>query len=99
MIFPDMPKRRHFWSQPQIDQLYQDAESILAEMQPAQMADDQTGQVSVDEWFARHFPDQVKPAPIHREPFDWRQDPVGIVKLCAFAAFMTIWAWYWHQFQ
>lgn len=99
MIFPDMPKRRHFWTQQQIDKIYQDAEVIMAKMQPAPVADDEPGQVSVDEWYARHFPDQTQSTPIHREPFDWRQDPVGIIKLCAFVAFMTVWAWYWHQFQ
>ena len=99
MIFPDIPKRRQFWTQEQIDKIYQDAEGIVAKMKPAPVADQQTGQVSVDEWFARHFPDQVQSTVVQREPFDWRKDPVGIVKLCAFAVFMAVWAWYWHQFQ
>lgn len=99
MIFPDMPKRRHFWTQEQIDQINHQAVELQAKIKEPKFAEEASAQVSADEWLARYFPDQSQSTPIHREPFDWRQDPVGIAKLCAFVAFMAAWAWYWHQFQ
>jgi hypothetical protein len=99
MIFPDMPKRRYVWTQQPADQIYHESRSMMDKVQPVPVTENKPVQISADEWYALHFPDQLHSTPIHREPFDWRKDPVGIAKLCGFAVFMITWTWYWHQFQ
>lgn len=100
MIFPDMPKRRHFWTQQQIDKIYQDAEVIMAKMKPAQLVEDAPGQISANEWFARHFPEQGRQAnlPVKYE-ISARRAFWERVEFTVICVGMIIWAWYWHQFQ
>jgi hypothetical protein len=58
-----------------------------------------TNQISAEEWFQQHFPDQniasqttkfeISPGQRLREQIEFGIIVVG----------MIIWAWYWHQFQ
>lgn len=91
MIFPDMPKRQHWW-----DQHTEPVSPVAVETQTVVVPE--LTAVSAEEWFAKHFPDTVPTAlPSHREPFDWRKDPRGTAEFAALCGFLIAWVAYWYQ--
>jgi hypothetical protein len=95
MIFPDLPKKRHFWTQQQIDKIYQDADAIMAKMQPAPEAP--LGETA-DQWFHRHFPDQEIPPPVnHDHSVDW--DHRSTWEFLLLCAGFIVWVVYWYQLK
>jgi hypothetical protein len=101
MIFPDMPKKRYFWTQEQIDKMYQDAEMLQSKMQPGRLADDEIRDTGdrAEEWLSRHFPEQPN-VHLHASPTPtFREDPWGYIQFFAIIVGMVVWALYWHQFQ
>ena len=97
MIFPDLPKRQYFWTQKQIDQIYQDAAIIMAKVQPAPIADPEpvVSQMSVDEWWSKHgLATESKVPEPQTGPIDWlARDAWEFYLLCAG---MIAWTVYWY---
>jgi hypothetical protein len=93
MIFPDMPKRQHWW-----DKHTEPVSPVEVENHPAQVQETMPVSVTAEEWFAKHFPDTVVTAlPSHRETFDWRKDPKGTAEFAALCGFLIAWVAYWYQ--
>lgn len=99
MIFPDMPKKRNFWTQPQIDQVNQAAEIMLAKMHPAPIADPEPPQhKTIEEWWVEHglSPASV-PGSSHSGPVDWfARDAWEFYFLCVG---IVAWVAYWYQYS
>lgn len=100
MIFPDLPKKKYFWTQQQIDQINLWAETTVGKIKSPQLADDIPAAVSADEWFARHFPDQEQQSnagtkyEISASRAFWER-----VEFATICVGLVVWTWYWHQFQ
>lgn len=89
MIFPDLPRRRNFFQSPDSQVISTVPEEPVV-----------VSQVSVDEWFHRHFPDQARAALPHSTgPVRFSDDPWGYIKLFSIFLFLIVWAGYWHQFH
>jgi hypothetical protein len=92
MIFPDLPKRRHFFNK-------HTAQPVNTESTVPPIVESIPGAVSADQWFAQHFPDTVSRVPVSKEPFDWRKDPRGTVEFALLCVSIIAWAAFWYQYS